>query len=211
MTVSYTPGFNPSAWVDNHDRVKASGPNGFNERFADITQEFQDISQVVGTIGQALDSLGQQVAAAVTVTLSPTMLPFRPGTPEWSPVLWGVLIGASPQGSYAEKDQSQASAKGVLPLDLPRGAGLSKLAVRGEAVAGGSVTTELVRELRTAPFTADRLLGPLPGFFNPTDIPSTPAFTSDTHTFYIIATGTGAGAAEVHLRGFEISYLPPTI
>src|SRR5215203_4245366 len=158
MPVSYNPTFHHPGWVDNVDRVRAGGDNGFNFFFSGIESELQTISQVVGDIDTAISSLGQQVAAPVTIGLAPTLFPFRQATPQWSSVLWSFEQAGQALGTFVEKPGAAADAFGVLPIDLPNGVRLRDIKVLGEHTGAGTMVTELFQELRTAPFTRALLI-----------------------------------------------------
>jgi hypothetical protein len=57
--VSYNPTFRHKNWINNVDRVRAGGPNGFNVRLDAIDNDLHQLSTVVTQIGAAID----QVAA----------------------------------------------------------------------------------------------------------------------------------------------------
>jgi hypothetical protein len=88
---------------------------------------------------------------------------------------------------------------------------LTALKVLGEINGLGTMTTDLIRELRVAPFDLTKLLT-VPGFAAAgaaaTPIPQSPTFTGDTHLFYLLASVQGAINADVKLRGFQITYEP---
>jgi hypothetical protein len=212
MPITYKRVFTHREWVDNVDRVQAGGDNGFNERFHALEAEFELVSGVVQQIDTAIGSLGQAVAAPVTVGLIPVLEPYRlPTTSPWSSIVWSRVFAGQPQGTYVEKPTANDNAWGVLPLSLPNGVKLRSLKVLGELPGTGTMTTELIRELRAPPFDLTRLLI-LPGFSGPgaqaTPIPGSPAFTGDTHLFYLLASVTGAANQDVKLRGFQITYEP---
>ena len=60
--ISYNRTFQHHDWLDNVDRVQASGDNGFNGRFHGLEGEFDRISATVSQIDGALGSLEIQAA-----------------------------------------------------------------------------------------------------------------------------------------------------
>jgi hypothetical protein len=211
MPISYTRAFQHSPeWIDNVDRVQAGGDNGFNARFHAVEAEFDSIETVVQDIDSAISSLGQVVTAPITVGLTPTVEPYRGNLQPWSAVVWSRVIGGVPQGTFVEKPAGNDHAFGVLPLNLPNGVKLQSLKVLGEQT-GGTMTTELVRELRVSPFDKTTLVT-VTGFgaagASPTTIPGAPTFTGDTHLFYLFARIENAANFDAKLRGFQITYQP---
>jgi hypothetical protein len=210
MAIVYTPKFTHREWVDNVDRVQAGGENGFNDRFHALEAEFEFLSDIVGQINTAIGSLGQVVAAPVTVGLTPLLEPFANRSP-WSPVVWSRVLAGQPLGTFVEKPTANDQAWGVMPLSLPNGVKLKTLKVLGDLAGTGTVQTELVRELRVPPFDRTTLVT-ITGFSTPTGtpaaIPNSPAFTGDTHLFYLVASVTGSANQDVKLRSFQLTYEP---
>jgi hypothetical protein len=56
--LTFTPTFHHVDWVDNVDRIKAGGPNGFNVRLNAIETDLLQVSTVVAQIDGALDQVG---------------------------------------------------------------------------------------------------------------------------------------------------------
>jgi len=56
--LSFNPTFHHAEWVDNVDRVRAGGPNGFNVRLKAIEADLHQVSTVVGQIDAAIDQAG---------------------------------------------------------------------------------------------------------------------------------------------------------
>lgn len=212
MAITYKRVFTHREWVDNVDRVQAGGDNGFNDRFHALEAEFELLSGVIHQVDAAIGSLGQVVTAPVTVGLTPVLQPYRTANP-WSPVVWSRAQAGTPFGTFVEKAGGAPSdqAWGVLPLSLPNGVKLTALKVLGEIAGSGTMTTDLIRELRVAPFDLAKLVT-VPGFATagsvPMPIPQSPAFTGDTHLFYLLASVQGAANSDVKLRGFQITYEP---
>jgi hypothetical protein len=209
MAITYNRQFTHREWVDNVDRVQAGGDNGFNDRFHALEAEFELVSGAVRQIDAAIGLLGKVVTAPVTVGLTPVMEQYK-ALPAWSPIVWSRVLVGQPFGTFVEKDNPADQAWGVLPLSLPNGVKLTGLKVLGD-LGGGTMTTELVRELRVAPFDVTKLLT-FPGFSPagaaPAAIPGSPPFTGDTHLFYLLASLTGGANQDVRLRGFQLTYEP---
>jgi hypothetical protein len=212
MAVTYNPLFHHPGWVDNVDRVRAGGDNGFNFYFSAVEAEFQKLAEVVAKFDTALGSLGQQVAAPVTIGLAPLMVPFRAATPAYSGVLWSFEQPAgTAHGTFVEKPTAQATAFGVVPLDLPNGVHVRDLKVLGEHTGGGQTVTELIQESRTTPWTKTSLVtftGLVDTTAAPLPIPGEPAFGGGQNLYYLFVRSTGAAGATVRVRGFQITYLP---
>jgi hypothetical protein len=56
--LSFAPTFHHVDWIDNVDRIKAGGPNGFNVRLNAVEADLLQVSTVVGQIDGALDQVG---------------------------------------------------------------------------------------------------------------------------------------------------------
>jgi hypothetical protein len=211
MTVTYNPLFHHPGWVDNVDRVRAGGDNGFNFYFSAVESEFQKLAEVVAAFDSALGSLGQQVAAPVTIGLAPWMVPFRPASPAYSSVMWSFEQAGVARGTFVEKPTAQAEAFGVVPLDLPNGVRLRDLKVLGEHTGTGQTVTELIQESRVAPWTKTTLVtftGLVDMAAGPMAIPGEPAYAGGQNIYYLFVRTTAAGGATVRVRGFQITYLP---
>jgi hypothetical protein len=207
MAITYTPGFQFPEWIDNVHRVQAGGENGFNVRFHALEAEFGSIANIVKQIDTAISSLGQVVTAPITVGLAPMLEIYRANIPPWNPIVWSRSVAGTPQGTFVDKPAANDQAWGVAPLSLPNGVKLQSLKVLGD-LPGGTMTTELVRELRTSPFDKSTLVS-VSGFgAQPTPIPGSPTFTGDTHLYYLLASVTNAANQDVRLRGFQITYQP---
>ena len=83
-TVSFTPTFSHTPWVDNRDRVQASGPNGFNVRFAALQADLGALSGVVSQIDTALDALEAGPGAQTRVVTLPPILTVTSGGGAWT-------------------------------------------------------------------------------------------------------------------------------
>jgi hypothetical protein len=122
--ISYTPTFHHRPWRDRVDRVEAGGPNGFNGRFAAIESDLQQVSTVVTQVGAELDQIGggRLHRLAFTPTLQTTDGPFP---------TWGVGSDGAPTVTLTSAFAS-GGATAVVNLDLPHGARVTGMRVRGQ-------------------------------------------------------------------------------
>lgn len=120
--ISYTPTFHHRPWRDRVDRVEAGGPNGFNGRFTAIESDLQQVSTVVTQIGAELDQIGggRPHRLAFTPTLQSTDGPF----PSWH-------AGDDGAPTITLTDTVNGGT-GVVNLDLPHGARLNGMRIRGQ-------------------------------------------------------------------------------
>ncbi len=135
MTVSYTPTFTHTDWVDNQDRVQAAGGNGFNVRFHGIEAEFAALQLVVRSINDALTALSikpppQPQATAFTPNLVPTTN--LPGQQ------WQHQDGIA----FAK---GQTAAAGMMDVQLPSGSTVNTLRLIGNK-GSGNVNVTLRRQ-----------------------------------------------------------------
>jgi hypothetical protein len=135
MTVSYTPSFTHTDWVDNQDRVQAGGSNGFNGRFHGIEAEFAALQLVVQAINDALTALS-------------TKPPPQPQTTAFTPNL--VPTVNLPNEQWQHQDgiayaRGQASAVGMMDVQLPNGSTVNSLRVIGNK-GSGNVNVTLRRQ-----------------------------------------------------------------
>lgn len=200
--VSFTPTFTHTPWVDNRDRVQASGPNGFNVRFAALQADLGILSGVVQQIGTVLDTLEAGPGAQTRVV---TQAP--------------VLSSVSGAGAWAIDAQGNAFRSGVLtalsgiaPVGLPDDVTLSSLRVIGTNSGTGALRIDLMRAPLAggaAPDRVARVVGDSAPF--DTTVAATAALAvvdNVVFRYYVLALLSGAAANDsVSLSGFQISYL----
>ncbi len=201
FTVSYTPGFEHQDWVDNVDRVRAGGDNGFNGRFHALEAEFARLSQVVTQINTALNALGQPPAPQEVKT---TLLPVLVAT---SATGW-----THNQGGFASKIPNQTSAHGMMNVDLPDGARILSLRATGRITGAGSLRVALFRQGPAINATAERIarIEPTGDPFDVTGAADSQFQVVDTDTFryYITALLDNAqGADAAVLTSFQIAHI----
>jgi hypothetical protein len=149
MAVSYIPEFRHTDWVDNVDRVRAAGDNGFNVRFHGLEAEFEQLSDVVKKISDALDALAQvPTATPVKATLTPTLT--ATGDP------WQHVFGA------ATKPPGATAANGMMSVELPQGATIQSFRATGQK-GSGSLGINLRRQSLAAAANPELLVGLTPG------------------------------------------------
>jgi hypothetical protein len=199
MTVSYTPGFQHTDWVDNVDRVRAAGDNGFNVRFHALELEFGSLSAVIKKVGEALDALSQTPAATPEkLTLPPVLATL---VDPWSHTFGG-----------AEKPAGATQASGVMAVALPRGVRLREFRVTGEKQSG-VLDVSLYRQGLAAGATPELIVGisPSNGAFDQSALaPPGPAADVDNaqYRYYVTAELSAAGGAStVTLTAFQITYI----
>ncbi|MEV8630892.1 hypothetical protein AB0395_04475 [Streptosporangium sp. NPDC051023] len=124
MTVSYTPAFRHTDWVDNVDRVRAAGDNGFNVRFHALEAEFSALSEIIAKVN---DALQLPAPKPVKFTLTPTLVTL---TDPWEHVFGG-----------AAKPIDASTASGMMSLSLPNLATITELRVCGKKRAGNLTVT----------------------------------------------------------------------
>ncbi|CCK24480.1 hypothetical protein BN159_0101 [Streptomyces davaonensis JCM 4913] len=69
-SLSFTPTFRHTDYVDNRDRVQAGGPNGFNARFRALEEDLGKLSEVVTQVDGALQqrpTAGTLIDTTVTI------------------------------------------------------------------------------------------------------------------------------------------------
>jgi hypothetical protein len=193
MTVSYTPSFTHPDWVDNQDRVQAGGGNGFNVRFHGIEAEFAALQLVVQSINDALTALS-------------TKPPPQPKTTAFTPNL--VPTTSLPTEQWHHQDgiafaRGQATAAGMMDLQLPNGSTINALRVIGNK-GSGNVTVTLRRQPIADGSTAQTVASAfIPqsqnGTFDTTALAVAAASTVDTGQFryYVSATLDSADAGAV--------------
>ncbi|AZM46642.1 hypothetical protein DMB38_13230 [Streptomyces sp. WAC 06738] len=135
--IAFTPTFKHTPWVDNRDRVSASGPNGFNTRFDTLQKDLESLSGVVKTIDTAIKATGQVPSVERKLTLAPAFVAVPPSKP-WSLDRFGAAVRPS-----AETDLT-----GMLTIAPPDGAKLLKFRAAGNNTGSGTLRISLFR----APF-----------------------------------------------------------
>ncbi|MFS8197500.1 hypothetical protein ACLVWQ_02315 [Streptomyces sp. CWNU-52B] len=133
--ISFSPTFRHVAWVDNRDRVAASGQNGFNVRFDALQKDLESLSTVVGAIDAGLKSVGQRPVVERLLTLAPAFSPVD-GEKPWSLDTYGVAIRKNPD------DQS---IRGIAPITPPDGVTLRRLRATGQNSGAGTLVVSLYR------------------------------------------------------------------
>jgi len=125
--LSYTPTFRHKPWIDNVDRVKAAGPDGFNVRFEAIDSDLQQVSTVVTEIDTRLDQAESGPAPGtqrLLVPLDPTSN-LIPGAGVWTCDTTGAIHPEPDLGSAA------SLAAGTMDVALPDQATLLSMRVIG--------------------------------------------------------------------------------
>ncbi len=179
--LSYTPTFRHKPWVDNVDRVKAGGPDGFNVRFEAIEADLHQVSAVVATIGTLLDSAGPATPSGTQRLL----VPLDP-SPELSPGsgFW-TCDGTGAMHPQPDSVSAARSASSTMDLSLPDKATLVSMRVIGRHQSGSAhVSVGMQRNhLFNIGISADslaRISVDPPGPGNPYDLstPVTAAFAA---------------------------------
>jgi hypothetical protein len=133
--VEYDPDFQPPAYQDGRDRVKAGGPRGFNEVFDSLRHELDTISDVIKAIKAELERLAQRPAPTEQkTTLTPTLVTV--GSDAWSHIVGGVTKPPAPA----------TAANGMMSLELPQGARIRSLRAIGENTGPGALDIILRRQ-----------------------------------------------------------------
>lgn len=209
--VTFTPTFKHTPWVDNRDRVQASGPNGFNVRFSSLETDLQTLSSVVGQIDSVLDTLGQAPQPQARVLTLPPMLSATTSVAGW---------GLDSSGYAVRPSSPITTLAGIAPVVIPNGVTLSAFrasGVNGGPAAGstgsGTLRINLMRaRLVGAPVAADRIArvtGDASPFDNSvaTD-PTMSAVDTTVFRYFVLATLDNAQTTDnVSLSGFQITYL----
>lgn len=107
--ISFSPTFKHVAWVDNRDRVAASGQNGFNVRFDAIQKDLENLSKVVGQIDTGLKAVGQRPTVKRLLSLAPT----------FSPVENRVAWVLDAEGVASRSSATDTSLSGILTVAPP--------------------------------------------------------------------------------------------
>lgn len=200
--VSFTPSFTHTPWVDNRDRVQASGPNGFNVRFAALQADLGNLSTAVQQIDSALDALEAGPGAQTrVVTQAPVLSPIS-GAAAWE---------LDVQGN-AFRSTNLTALSGIAAVVLPQAVTLSSLRAIGTNSGTGALRIDLMRARLTggvAPERIARVVGDSAPFDTTVAATATLAVVDNVaFRYYILALLNGATAADsVSLSGFQISYL----
>lgn len=145
--ISFSPTFKHVAWVDNRDRVAASGQNGFNVRFDAIQRDLEGLSRVVGQIDAGLKAVGQRPVVKRLLSLAPTFSPVENKT------AW-VLDG---EGVASRSSATDTILSGILTVAPPDGVRLLGLRATGENTGNGSLTVTLFRTSLTTTGPPERI------------------------------------------------------
>ncbi|RJL35445.1 hypothetical protein [Bailinhaonella thermotolerans] len=141
MSVNYTPAFRHKDWIDNVDRVRAAGDNGFNARFHALEAEFATLSQVIAKVNEALQLPAPR---PVKFTLTPALITL---TDPWEHVSGAV---SKPIGSSA--------ASGMMSLSLPHRATITELRACGRK-KGGNLFVNVYRQNLAAGSAQELIVG----------------------------------------------------
>ncbi|GAA4525875.1 MULTISPECIES: hypothetical protein [Nonomuraea] len=200
MAVTYTPEFRHKDWVDNVDRVRAAGDNGFNVRFHALEAEFARIADIMDKVSDALDALSQTpVPKPVKLTLTPTLITL---TDPWNHVFGG-----------ADKPSGATDASGMMSVTLPHGATIRELRACGRKDSG-NLSVNLRRQSLAAGSTTELLVGLTlsNGNFDSSAVAPAGAASkvdNDQFRYYLTAELDGAGStAVVSLTCFQITCVP---
>lgn len=199
MTLSYIPKFQHTDWVDNVDRVQASGDNGFNIRFHALEAEFALLADVIKRASDALDALAETPPATpVQLTLTPTLTTL---SDPWEHVFGG-----------ARKPRPATDASGLMAVSLPHGVTIQTLRVCGQKDAG-NLSVNLRRQSLAAGATTELIVGLTlsnGNFDSSTLAPSAPLSKVDNEQFRYYLTAeldSGTSNTVVQLTCFQITYI----
>jgi hypothetical protein len=206
MAITYIPTFQHQDWVDNVDRVQASGSNGFNIRFHQLETELSHIAAAITQIDVALTALGQAPPArTLTASFTPTFVATAAAG-------WGHTIG------FAVKPAGATSAQGMMSIDLPHNATLTQFRVTGRnegpapGVPGNGDLRVTLRRMALAPDATSVTIARVDGIGSPFDntVPADPQFAAVNNTqfrYFIAAQLNNAAANDtVLLSAFLITY-----
>jgi hypothetical protein len=141
--LSYTPGFDPTDWIDNVSRVAADGPNGFNVRFDAIVS---DLHQAAATVARIDTALGRPVGLPTGRQL------LTPGLDFVSPPA-GATGGWIYDKTGALHPTHGAGGVAVMGLSLPANVRLDSF--RAIGLYGGGPTTLSIALIRAPLADAD--------------------------------------------------------
>ncbi|MER5199995.1 hypothetical protein ACWD3J_41570 [Streptomyces sp. NPDC002755] len=133
--IVFSPGFKHVPWVDNRDRVAASGQNGFNVRFDSIQRDLESLSKVVRQIDTGLKAVGQRPTVKRLLSLAPTFSPVQNKTP-WVLDSSGVALRTS---------ATSTDLGGFLSVTPPDGVQLLALRATGTNAGNGNLKVTLYR------------------------------------------------------------------
>jgi hypothetical protein len=200
MTVNYEPKFRHVDWVDNVDRVRAAGDNGFNDRFHSLEKEFDLIAGVVDDVGRELDRLGRApTAQEVNLTLAPTLTTLGD---RWDHVFGGAV-----------KPPAATQASGFMAVQLPHGVTILRLAIFGRKDSGNlevglrrqSIATGAATELIVSVSAPN---GPFTGPPKGAPAGAISRVDNDQFRYYLTAElDTAPGNAVVQLNAFQITHI----
>ncbi|MFD7080683.1 hypothetical protein ACFYXV_20205 [Streptomyces sp. NPDC002181] len=137
--ISFSPTFKHVAWVDNRDRVAASGQNGFNVRFDAIQKDLENLSTVVRQIDVGLKAAGQRPTVKRLMSLAPAFTPVQNKT-AWVLNSDGVALRSS---------ATDTNLSGILSVAPPDGVQLLTLQATGTNAGNGSLKVTLLRSSLT--------------------------------------------------------------
>jgi hypothetical protein len=200
--VSFTPTFKHTPWINNQDRVDATG---FNARFGALQFDLRELADTVGEINDALRALGQEPPKVPhSLTLPPALAATSNG-PAW----------AQDSAGFATRTGQATVAVGIMPVTLPDAATITFFRAIGQNSGVGVLVITLARaSIIAAPAPATRIAR-VNGDANPFDnsaAADAALATVDTSVFryFIVARIDGAAAADaVSLSGFQITYSAP--
>ncbi|MEU8761568.1 hypothetical protein [Streptomyces sp. NPDC048659] len=133
--IVFSPTFKHVAWVDNRDRVAASGQNGFNVRFDAIQQDLERLGTVVGQIDTGLKAVGQRPPVERKLSLAPAFVPVSPAK------AWAL----DRNGVATRESSLDNSAQGLLLVAPPDGARLTRLRAFGVNSGAAALSVVLFR------------------------------------------------------------------
>jgi hypothetical protein len=200
MAVSYLPQFQHTDWIDNVDRVRAAGDNGFNLRFHGLEFEFKQLSDVIKQLNDAIDALSQKPPPK-PVSLS--LVPILAGTGD---VAW------KQEEDSVLKPGGATAASGVMNVTLPSDTRIQSLRVVG-IKQSGTLGINLRRQSISGATDPQRIMGvdaPTGGFDQTAAAPNTDVakIDNDNFRYYLTADLSGAGAADlVTLSAFQFTYI----
>jgi hypothetical protein len=208
--LSFTPTFHHAEWVDNVDRIRAGGPNGFNVRLNAIEADLRTVGTIIDEIDTAIDDRSAGGPPLLRLVNAPVRLV--------------SLADAGQGGWFYHEDGSAHPAPGtgggvaVMDLDLPDSAKLVSFRLLGlYPGAPATLTISMLRASLSNPAQTPDVLGTLtssvPGLTNPYDVtvPIDPAFaTVDNGGFRYLLSATARQVTDstaISLAAAQIRYL----
>ncbi|MER8043614.1 hypothetical protein [Streptomyces sp. NPDC094032] len=200
--IVFNPTFKHVAWVDNRDRVAASGQNGFNVRFDAIQQDLESLSTVVKQVDVGLKAAGARPLLERKLTLAPAFVPVE-GDPSWAIDSFGVAT---------KKDGTRPTIRGIMTVTPPDGVVLRRLRVTGRNTSAGSLTVSLQRVPLAESGNLETVVavscsgGP---FGDPQDVPADRnRVDMSTYRYFIDASADGAPVGtSLVITSIQLSYL----